>query len=248
MQCIRNHGNAVLRLTIGEAESNPFPLNFRRTGNFMPNPHVLMFINCSLSPSPEALVHYFQAQQKAQKEGIDSTFSIMKMTASPYLAINSVCHTLLAEPKFTHLMITSDDTVCDDDLIIKLVNDDKDIVSGVYRTRDAMTNGLAVYGLPGENFDEWMKAGALVERKYSNSQSMTIKREVIEKVVEAHPELDFLSETGETVHGIWMPYIKDKRIYCDDWAFCQRATDLGFKCWIDFNVKLAHKCDIWLGC
>jgi hypothetical protein len=214
----------------------------------MTKANVLMFINCSLSPAPEALAHYFMAQQAAQKVGIDSTFSIMKMTANPYLALNSTSHTLINTPSYTHLMVTSDDIICDDDMIIKLVNDDKDIVSGVYRTRDATTNGLAVYGVPGESFDEWMAGGALVERKYSSSHTMTIKREVIEKVVEMHPELDFMAETGETVHGIWMPYIKDKRIYCDDWAFCQRATDAGFKCWIDFRVKLAHRCDVWLGC
>jgi hypothetical protein len=77
-----------------------------------------------------------------------------------------------------------------------------------------------------------------------------VKRKVLEDMAKAYPELDYHNVgDGEIVHGFWIPYIepKEQRLFCDDWAFCMRARNIGYKCWLDFGVRLEHRCDIWLG-
>ncbi len=38
-----------------------------------------------------------------------------------------------------------------------------------------------------------------------------------------------------------MPWKEDGHIYLsEDWAFCQRARDAGFDCWLDPSIRLGH--------
>ena len=207
--------------------------------------NVLLVMNCSLAPSPLAIVSYTFAQVYAEKHDIRTKLSVSQMSINGFIVGNSATQMMLNKPEFTHLILTSDDTICNEDMIVRLVNDDKDIVSGIYRMRDPNVNGLAVYGEEGEVYDQWVKDEALIERKFCSAHSMTIKREVLEAMVEKYPELTYHAEDKD-IAGIWMPYVENHKIYCDDWAFCQRAKQVGFKCWIDFGVQLKHRCDVWL--
>jgi hypothetical protein len=209
---------------------------------------VLMVINCSLAPSPDAIIAYFQAQQMALRNDIDVNLSFCQQSLNGFLVGNLYGKIVIEDKSYTHLMFGSDDTKPPENIIVKLVNDDKDIVSGVYRIRNLKESRLAVYGNPDEPFDQWLSDGSLVERDFASSHGMLIKREVLEAIVKAHPELEFISENGEIVSSIFLPYIDPaiKKIYMDDWSICKRATELGFKCWIDCSVKLAHRCDVWL--
>lgn len=209
---------------------------------------VLLIINCSLAPAPDAIISYFQAQQMAIRNDIDVNISFTQQTINGFLVENLATKTLLEDKSYTHLMLGSDDTKPPEDTIVRLMNADKDIVSGVYRIKNLKENLLAIYGDEKEPFDQWLKESSLVERPFCSSHSMLIKREVLEAVVKAYPELEFVSSTGGIENAIFLPYIdpKIKKLYLDDWAICKRATDIGFKCWIDFGTKLAHRCDIWL--
>jgi hypothetical protein len=209
---------------------------------------VLLMMNCSLAPSPDAIIAYFQAQQMAIRNDIDVTLSFTQQTINGFLAENLAANIVLKDKSYTHLMLGSDDTKPSEDIIVRLFNADKDIVSGVYRIKNIRENILAIYGVESEPFDKWLKDSSLEERPFCSGHSMFIKREVLESITEAHPELEFESATGGTEFAIFLPYIdpKIKKLYLDDWAICKRAKDLGFKCWIDFGSKMAHRCDVWL--
>ena len=208
---------------------------------------VLLGMNCSLAPAPEALATWIKAQNYAESKGINVELQLYQMTANSYLIDHSLINDVVNKKRFSHLMWASDDTIPSEDIIVRLVNDDKDIISGVYRTRDPNTPTLAVWGGDTESFNKYLEDGAVIEREFSSGHSLLMKQEVVSAVYDAHPELDFVTAEGVTIRSLFMPFIRDKKIYLNDWAFCQRAKDLGFKCWVDFGVKLNHKCFVWLG-
>jgi hypothetical protein len=210
---------------------------------------VLIVINCSLAPAPESIVAYLQAQVEASKHGIESNISVIRQTINGFLVGNAVTKVVLTDKSITHVLFASDDTICETDFLVRLVKDDKPIISGVYRKRDPNSNELAVYGVAGEPWNEWVKEGKLLKREFSSGHGMLVKREVFEKVVKKFPELQYKDEDGTISNAPCIPYIdqKIKKIYLDDWAFSQRAKECGFTCWIDCGVKLKHRCEIWLG-
>jgi hypothetical protein len=213
---------------------------------------VLIVINCSLAPAPEAIVSYLHAQIEAGRHGILSNISVIRQTINGFLVGNSITTEMLKDKTYTHAFLASDDTVCEPDILVKLVSRDKLIISGVYRKRDPKTNELAVYGKPGEPWDEWVKEGKLIPREFSSGHSMLVKREVFEKVVSKFGNMDYIDEDESIKHAVWIPYVdpKIKKIYLDDWAFSQRAKEAmpdKQVCWIDCSVKLTHRCEIWLG-
>lgn len=149
----------------------------------------------------------------------------------------------------THLFIAADDIVCPPDTIVRLVNDNKDIVSGIYRKNVIQRLEPANKVNSAEEFLEKYKQGGVYETEYGACHTMTIKREVIEKMVKDYPELEYDDQCGsnEVHYGLFFPIIKDRKVYQDDWAFSIRAKQSGFKIWDDFGCRLKHWCGDFLG-
>jgi hypothetical protein len=147
----------------------------------------------------------------------------------------------------THLFIAADDVLYPEDCIVKLVNDDKDIVCGIYRKNVLFELQPANYGdgTP-ETFLARFRAGGLYETEVASCHSLTIKRGVLEKMVADYPELAY-KHNEQTHYGLFLPTIQDGVVYQDDWAFSRRAKQSGFTMWDDFDCKLKHYCASFLG-
>lgn len=147
----------------------------------------------------------------------------------------------------THLFIAADDVIYPPDCIVRLVNADKDVISGIYRKNMLHEIQPANYGDgTAETFLERLKSGGIHEAKYASCHSLTIKREIFEKMVADYPELAYRFK-DETHYALFLPMIVNGEVFQDDWAFSVRAKQSGFTLWDDFGCKLKHHCSDFLG-
>ena len=156
-----------------------------------------------------------------------------------------VAHTIAAGD--THFFNAADDVLYPPDTIIRLVNADKDVICGVYRKNSVAQLQPANYCLTSaEEFIRRLKEGGIYPTEFASAHTMTIKREVLEKMIADNPQLAY-KEGNETCYALSMPMIHEGFVLLDDWAFSLRARQSGFTLWDDFGCQLKHYCAGFLG-
>lgn len=185
------------------------------------------------------------AMQFAHQAGFHVSFEKVR-GGSPGFETSGPVLTHFLESGDTHFFNAADDVIFPPDCIVRLVNADKDVVSGIYRKNDPKGINPANYFESSEIFSERFKAGGLYETPFASGHSMTIKRHVIEKMVADYPELSY-RQGDATHHALFLPMIHENRALQDDWAFSLRARQSGFTLWDDFDCRLKHYCYDFLG-
>jgi len=81
----------------------------------------------------------------------------------------------------------------------------------------------------------------LVKAKAIGTGFMMIQRKVIEDLIKAHPEWEYLDRVSNTkLFSVFDLKSTPEGYYGEDMLFCQRALDRGFEIWIDPMIKLGH--------
>ena len=196
-------------------------------------------------PFDEALKSLNAAAVYATQRGFHVMIDTVLRGAPGFQNYGPVMQHLIAAGD-THLFVGADDVILPLDCIVKLVEDDKDIVSGIYRKNTVDQLTPANYCDTWEEFAEKFKAGGLHQTQWGAAHSMTIKRQVIEKMMADYPELAY--EQGEETHyALFLPMIHERKCFQDDWAFSLRARQSGFTLWDDYSCRLRHYCYDFLG-
>jgi hypothetical protein len=157
-----------------------------------------------------------------------------------------VLHFFLANKQMTHIFMAADDVIYPNDVILRLVGDDKDVVAGIYRKNYVDRFEFANFDPEPEKILEHYHSRGVHPTTRCSHHSMTIKRAVIEKMVQDYPELQY--EQGDQTHyGLFLPMIENKTAIQDDWAFSIRAVKSGFTLWNDWGCRLKHYCCEFLG-
>jgi hypothetical protein len=88
----------------------------------------------------------------------------------------------------------------------------------------------------------FMDKMGLVKAKRVATAFMMIRREVFEKLAEAHPEWLYHDEKkqGDETYCFFDFELKDGQYIGEDYLFCDRAREMGFEVWIDPTIKLGH--------
>jgi hypothetical protein len=88
----------------------------------------------------------------------------------------------------------------------------------------------------------FMNYMGLVKAKRVATAFMMIRREVFEKLRDAHPEWLYHDEkkVGDEVIAFFDFALKDGQYIGEDFLFCDRARELGYEVWIDPTIKLGH--------
>jgi hypothetical protein len=156
---------------------------------------------------------------------------------------NSLVAKFLAfEPKSTHLMFIDSDIGFEPEEVIKLMLANKDVSGGLY-PKKALPIQYVVNKVP-----NGVKEGNLVEVANLGTGFMMIKREVIETIIRAKPELHYQDAIG--LDPKYDPYkyalfdtLIDpvtKEYLSEDYYFCKLWRDMGGKIWADLTIKLDH--------
>jgi hypothetical protein len=126
-----------------------------------------------------------------------------------------------------------------------------DIVGAMYMTRSMQTQPAMM--LPDDEAIIFSPSAEPVEVPFISTGFMAVTKKVFERLSEDLP----LCHQGWANKGkatafwpFYMPYVipwkgEDGYMYLsEDWAFCQRAKDAGFKIWLDPSIRLGHVGDV----
>jgi hypothetical protein len=128
--------------------------------------------------------------------------------------------------------------------ITSLVDRNVDVVAGVYPKRqDPITFPMRfVPGTQGPRADP----SGLLEVGGVAGGFLCIKRSVIQKLWDAHPELEYVSnlppdnKARAIFDHYWFEDENGRHRLSEDYAFCQRWRDMGGKILIDPEITMAH--------
>lgn len=173
----------------------------------------------------------------------------------------------MSNPDFTHIMFIDADIGFDYEDIVRMLWHDKDIITGSYPikkinwnkvekmvkdgipTEQLMTKSLryVVNPIQGTKGEVEVDNGALKIHD-AGTGFMLIKREVIEKMIDAYPEMKFRDDTGSLneeekkwTYHFFADYIDDDgRLLSEDYGFCRYWQKLGGAVWVDASVDMLH--------
>jgi hypothetical protein len=146
----------------------------------------------------------------------------------------------------THFLQIDSDLIFSKEHVERIVSHGEDIVGGFYPKKKQGETEFVFNCLtpPGE-----MDERGLTPVKYMGTGFMCVSRKVIEKMIsELGDEIIFKVDCHEKVGfdfwpvGVFNFADGSRRYLSEDWYFCQRALDLGFKIYGDNNVCIKH-CD-----
>ena len=172
----------------------------------------------------------------------------MKPIAGPDVYRSLAATLFLKSEEFDAILFVDDDVIFDPRDIQKLsqhIKDGKDIVGACYATKgDDPQIASRFYDGQTIEFNEQAKP---VEIMYLNGGCIMASRKVFEKLSN---KLDFCNSKEKTgFYPFFMPYVKRNsnglfkkytEYLTEDFAFCDRAKDSGFKIWLDPSIRLAH--------
>jgi hypothetical protein len=157
---------------------------------------------------------------------------------------------------FTDMVFVDTDVGFPMGTLCKLADYDVDIVGASYPYRVEPTNYPvrwldsgsltpinAKTGKPSTQSDvgpDGHPVGGLLQVAGLPTGCMAIKRHVLEKLIELHPELRYKDRTGEDSYALFDFKVRDGQFFGEDYTFCNYATDAGFKIWLDPNLDMTH--------
>lgn len=181
--------------------------------------------------------------QEAPKHGIEIQIGSICGCSVVSRARNLLAKDLL-ESKCTDLIfIDSDINFMPEDIFRLLAwttDPKKGIVAGVPRTRS--TDKVYITDLEyDDNQELTMNGMGLVRATRVATAFMMVRRDVFEKMTQAHPEWTYYDKkTDRMIPCLFDFMLTDEGYMGEDFLFCDRARDLGFEVWIDPTISLGH--------
>jgi hypothetical protein len=170
----------------------------------------------------------------------------------------------LADPQATHLFFCDADIGFAPQNVFRLLDADKDVAGGVCplkqvdweKARAAAKAGVAdlqaasigyvVRFLPTADNNVEV-SGGMARVAYCGTGFLMIKREAVQRLVDAHPELrarmgDMAGSGAAEAVMVFETMIEPEtgQYLSEDYAFCRRWSDLGGEIWADVESPLTH--------
>ena len=221
----------------------------------------------------EVSMHYTQAVLKFQlecmKKNIMVSFSLLKSSLVTQGRNLCVAEFLNHDDKYDYLLFIDSDISFKPETIFKMIDADKDIIACPYpmkmfetdkmwkkiketdmvkSEKDLLSSGYMYPIKIGKN--ELIVDKGVMEVTHAPTGCMLIKRNVIEKLIAKHPELEIYQPTvingketkKENFYNLFdtLHDPETKRYFGEDFGFCQRWTDIGGKVYVYVMDHISH--------
>jgi hypothetical protein len=179
---------------------------------------------------------------KSIQKGLRFTLDTLPTDSLVTRARNKLVARMMHNPRSTHLMFIDADIGFNPDDIFKLIGHDLDMVGGLYPKKELPANYVVNHvAKPRRN-------GDCVEVRHLGTGFMLVKRNVIERLIEASPELKITPNSGEEApqdkfyYALFDTLIDKGGFYLsEDWTFCDMVrSKLGVSIWADISIRLDH--------
>lgn len=132
--------------------------------------------------------------------------------------------------------------------VLRMLSHDREVMGGLYRKKSADVVDFAVnFEIAADGSVRRDPETGAIEVKHLATGFLCIKREVIERLIAAHPELRYRAprrdaSAPEFEHGIFDCFIDPETLesLSEDYAFSMRWRALGGELWCDPGIILEH--------
>jgi hypothetical protein len=221
----------------------------------------------------EVSMHYTQAVLKFQlecmKKNIMVSFSLLKSSLVTQGRNLCVAEFLNHKDNYDYLLFIDSDISFKPETIFKMIDADKDIIACPYpmkmfetdkmwkkiketdmvkSEKDLLSSGYMYPIKIGKN--ELIVDKGVMEVTHAPTGCMLIKRNVIDKLIAKHPELEIYQPTvingketkKENFYNLFdtLHDLETKRYFGEDFGFCQRWTDIGGKVYVYIMDHISH--------
>lgn len=149
------------------------------------------------------------------------------------------------EGSCTHLLFVDSDMVFTPAQVIRLMSHSEAIVGGLYSQKQ-LKNSFNIQGRIGDDVRDWV-----MQVRRVGTGFLSIRRDVLEAMISAFgSEIEYIHAgygLGEghrqwNFFGVGVRLDEDgiPRLFSEDFYFCERARELGFKVYVDLRVILGH--------
>lgn len=181
-----------------------------------------------------------QLMPKALSLGVSVFLSDMSNCSIITMARNALVNEFLKTDATDMLFIDSDVIVTPDDVLRLLAqHTGRDVTTGMYPRR--AKDKRFFLDLHYDENGNFVFDGSLMQVKRVGTGFMMISRNIIERMIEAHPQWQYENKEGNgTVAGVFDFAIKDGKFVGEDYLFCDRVAEMGGKVWVDVDINLPH--------
>lgn len=177
----------------------------------------------------------------AQQVGLNWSLDTMVNESLVTRARNNLMAKMMTNKAATHFMFIDADIRFQPESILQMMACDKDVIGGLYPKKALPVN--YVINLKRETKVQ----GDIFTVDTMGTGFLMFKRNVYERLCEAHPECKYVDDVGlgkqyePTMYSIFDVAIDEKGHYLsEDWLFCRRWAALGGEIWAHGKVLLNH--------
>ena len=222
----------------------------------------------------EVSMHYTQAVLKFQldcmQQGILVSFTLLKSSLVTQGRNLCVAEFLNHKDHYDYLLFIDSDIDFNSKTIYKMIGADKDVISCPYpmktfdtdkmwkkiketdmvKTPDDILKAGHIFPIKMGKGNEMTMENGVIKVSHAPTGCMLIKREVIEKMIKHHPELEIYQPTvingkevkKDNMYNLFdtLHDVETKRYFGEDFGFCQRWTDMGGEVYIYAMDNITH--------
>jgi hypothetical protein len=216
------------------------------------------------------LTSWIALQSQLVRHGPKFTFLCIQNESLITRARNQIVARMMNDPTATHLMFIDSDIVFTPDDFYRLLFWNQELVTATYSTKSVDWDKVARQSADGMDPKDITKSfgrasynllpnghriesdgtqgpkGTLIEAYDATTGFMLIKRQTIQAIINAHPELEYDPGKGrsgnERTYALFDTAIDPQtRVYLsEDFYFCRLWQQLGGKVFVDLDIKLGH--------
>lgn len=177
----------------------------------------------------------------AQQAGLNWSLDTMVNESLVTRARNNLMAKMMTNKAATHFMFIDADIRFQPESILQMLAYDKEVIGGLYPKKALPVNYVI-------NLKPQTKIqGDIFTVDTMGTGFLLFKRNVYEKLIEAHPETKYVDDVGlgkqfePMMYSIFDCKIDERGHYLsEDWLFCRRWQELGGEIWAHSKVLLNH--------
>lgn len=189
----------------------------------------------------------FRATQLLMRSGINFRITTLR-NESLITRARNILTAMFLDSDCTHLMFIDSDIEFQPEAIIRALAYDKDIIAGAYPKKALPVQYAINFKFIDKDRRQIRVENGAAEVLDASTGFFLIKRETIEKMMAAHPELHYRNDSNidpklnKYCYALFDTILDpdDNRYLSEDYTFCRRWQKLGGEIWLDLNTKLNH--------
>jgi hypothetical protein len=189
----------------------------------------------------------FRMSQALMQHGINFRITTLRNESLISRARN-ILTAMFLDSDCTHLMFIDSDIEFQPEDIIRALAYDKPVIAGAYPKKALPVQYAINFKFVNPETRQIRVENGAVEVLDASTGFFLIKRETIEKMILAHPELHYRNDSNidpklnKHCYALFDTMIDpdDNRYLSEDYTFCRRWQKLGGEIWLDPNTKLNH--------